>query len=130
MKIECTPPAQSTGQGIKHDQGKDRWSLLPWDAVQGIVKVLVYGANKYSSRNWEAGMDWDRPYDALMRHLTDWYHQVDKGKGPGRDADTGYSDLWHAGCNVLFLIAFELRGTGRDTRPNVQPITDEVSPNE
>lgn len=103
--------------GVKYDQGKRRWSLLPYDAVGGIVDVLVYGANKYRDRNWETGMDWDRVFDALQRHLSDWWHKVDKGHGPGKDADTGFSDLWHAGCCILFLIAYEIRGKGKDTRP-------------
>ena len=104
-------------EGRKDDQGKARFSLLPWDAMKAIVKVLLFGAKKYGDRNWEAGMDWDRLFDALLRHLTDWWQRNDKGHGPGRDADTGYSDLWHAGCCVLFLITYELRGIGKDTRP-------------
>jgi hypothetical protein len=77
----------------------------------------MFGAKKYAPRNWELGMDWDRCFDALMRHMTDWYQRVDKGKGPGKDAETGYSDLWHAGACIVFLISYELRGKGRDTRP-------------
>lgn len=104
-------------EGVKYDAGKDRWSLLPWDAVRGIVRVLMFGAKKYADRNWELGMDWDRPFEACIRHLVDWWQKEDKGHGPGRDADTGYSDLWHAGCCILFLIAYEMRGKGKDNRP-------------
>lgn len=97
--------------GYKADEGKAPWGLLPYDAIGGIVKVLAFGAKKYAPRNWEVGMDWNRPFDALMRHLTAWW------AGDKCDSDTGYSHLWHAGCCILFLIAYEMRGIGTDNRP-------------
>lgn len=103
------------GGGVKHDQGKDPWDLLPWDAVRAIVKVLQFGATKYAPRNWEKGMKWSRPFSALIRHLTSWW------EGERKDPETGYSHLWHAGCCIVFLIAYEIRGIGEDDRP--QPST-------
>jgi hypothetical protein len=97
--------------GQKADAGKDPWHLLPWDAVRGIVQVLRFGAGKYEPRNWERGMDWSRCFSACIRHLTAWFEGEDK------DPETGLSHLWHAGCCILFLIAFEARGIGRDDRP-------------
>ena len=95
---------------VKHDDGKDEYHLLPWDAVQCIAKILAFGAKKYSPGNWEKGFEYSRCYNALMRHINAWW------SGENLDADTGKSHLWHAGCNILFLIAFELRGTGNDDR--------------
>ena len=97
--------------GVKFDQGKDPWHLMPWDAARAIVKVLAFGAGKYSARHWEQGLEWSRPSAALQRHLTAWWH------GEGVDPETGYSHLWHAGCCMMFLIAFEIRGIGQDDRP-------------
>lgn len=99
-------------EGRKDDAGKDPWGLLPWDAVRGIVKILQFGANKYAPRNWEQGMDWNRPFDACIRHLTAWW------EGEASDPETGLSHLWHAGCCILFLISYEIRGIGNDNRPN------------
>jgi Domain of unknown function (DUF5664) len=96
---------------IKHDTDKDPWHLLPWDAVRCILKVLAFGARKYDDRNWEKGMDWSRCFSACQRHLVSWFH------GEGKDPESGYSHLWHAGCCILFLITYELRGIGTDDRP-------------
>lgn len=98
-------------EGRKDDQGKDPWHLIPWDAMESITAVLAFGANKYSERNWEKGMNWGRVFRAAIGHLTAWFLR----RGP--DKETGLSHLAHAGCCVLFLIAYELRGVGNDNRP-------------
>lgn len=97
--------------GVKYDGNKDPWHLAPWDSFRAIVIIMASGAQKYSARNWEDGMDWSRLYSATMRHLTAWW------MGEGADPETGYSHLWHAGCCICFLIAYEIRGAGRDDRP-------------
>lgn len=99
--------------GRKDDNGKLQWSLLPVDAVEEILKVLMFGAQKYEAHNWAKGMDWDRPYNALMRHMWAWW------RGEDRDPESGLSHLAHAGCCILFLIAYQNRRTGNDTRYNL-----------
>lgn len=99
----------------KFDTEKDPWQLLPWDAVRSVVKVLDFGAKKYGERNWELGMDYDRLFRAAIEHLTQWFQHGEP------DQETGCSHLWHAGCCILFLIAYELRGIGRDNRPFKKP---------
>lgn len=102
-------------EGRKDDAGKAQWHLMPWDALQGIVAVLGFGARKYPPRNWEHGMAWSRCYDALIRHMTAWF------QGEAKDPETGMSHLWHAGACILFLIAYEMRGIGTDDRPPPTP---------
>ena len=104
--------ADKYAEGLKFDDGKDPWQLAPWDAFRSIVKVLAFGAKKYEPRNWEKGMAWSRCYAALIRHMTAWW------EGEHKDADSGFSHLWCAGCMLCFLIAYELRGIGKDDRPN------------
>jgi len=100
-------------QGVKHDQDKIRMDLVPWDVVVEIAKILTFGAKKYADRNWEKGFNWSRVYGALMRHLTLWF------QGQDTDAETGRSHLAHAGCCLFFLLAFVLRGVGKDDRPKL-----------
>jgi hypothetical protein len=96
--------------GTKHDKDKLPYHLLPSDAVEAILEVMAFGATKYAPRNWELGMDWSRPFAALMRHMWAWW------RGEELDPETGLSHLAHAGCCVLFLIAYERRGIGLDNR--------------
>ena len=98
------------GDKSKQDAGKLPWELVPGDAVEEIVKVLDYGANKYTARGWEEGMHWSRCFGALMRHMWAWW------RGEDKDQETGITHLAHAGCCILFLIAYEKRRIGTDDR--------------
>jgi len=103
--------------GVKFDEGKLRYDLVPWDAMDEIVKVLTLGAKKYEDRNWEKGMDWGRCIGATFRHVKEW------AMGNSRDDETGLSHLAHAGCDILFLLAYEGRKIGKDDRPCFPPVS-------
>ena len=106
---------KKTVGGVKHDQKKIRWDLVPYDAVNEIAKILTFGAAKYEARNWEKGMDWSRAFGAAQRHLTRWFHGQDK------DKESGLTHLASAGCCIFFLLAWELRQVGNDDRPKLSP---------
>ena len=89
--------------GMKFDQGKLRFTLLPWEAVTEIVKVLEVGSKKYAPDNWQVVDNAKQRYtDASFRHLTAWMG------GETHDPETGIHHLAHTGCNILFLLWFEL----------------------
>lgn len=96
-------PAAATA-GVKHDGGKLPLDLLPFDALEEIAKVLRFGANKYARRNWERGIPLSRVLAATLRHVFAYM------RGENKDPETGLSHLAHAGCEVLFALAFECRG--------------------
>ena len=104
----------------KNDEGKEPIELVAPEFIFGTARVLGFGADKYAARNWEKGMRWGRVFGALMRHLWAWWG----GKAATRnfafselDSETKVSHLWHAACCLMFLIAYEERGTGEDDRP-------------
>lgn len=96
--------------GVKFDSGKIRMELIPPELMVAVGTILTFGAEKYSSRNWEKGMDWSRVFGALQRHMWAWESGEDK------DPETGESHLWHAACCIAFLVAYESRGVGKDDR--------------
>lgn len=99
---------ENIGQGTKYDQDKLRWDLAPWDAIEGGIKVITFGAKKYKDRNWEIGISYGRVFGALMRHISDWFFAKMTGKN-GLDPETGLSHLDHAQCCIWFLSAYEKR---------------------
>ncbi|MCE2973020.1 MAG: DUF5664 domain-containing protein [Sediminibacterium sp.] len=101
----------SLKEGVKFDSDKFyRPELITPEFIFELSGVLAYGAKKYEDRNWEKGMKWSRPFGALMRHLWAWW------RGEDKDPETGFSHLAHAACNVMFLLTFQLRGSGTDDR--------------
>lgn len=107
------PHTPELTEGAKYDTGKVRLDLIPPELITAVGTILTFGANKYADRNWEKGMSWGRVFGALMRHLWAWWAGKDK------DEETGESHLWHAACCIAFLIAYEERGVGEDTRSHV-----------
>jgi hypothetical protein len=92
-----------TTAGVKYDNGKPQWSLLPFRALTQVVEVLTYGAKKYAPDNWKRVPDARRRYiDAGFRHLTAYT------TGETNDPETGKHHLAHAICCLLYLVAFDL----------------------
>jgi hypothetical protein len=106
------PEAGTDGKtgATKHDTGKLRWSLLPVEGIQEVVRVAMQGAKKYGDHNWFDGFLWSRPYDAAMRHMVAWY------LGEDRDPEFGTLHTAHAAWNMLVLTTFMLLGRGVDDR--------------
>jgi len=82
----------------KDDTGKLRWHLFPFEILVEVVEIFDFGATKYGEDNWQKCKDWDRYFDAMMRHIVSW-----RG-GEKVDAESGKYHLSHAICCAIFLI--------------------------
>ena len=92
------PMSLEAEHGVKYDEGKPRWDLLPMSQVEDVVKVLTGGSLKYSDDNWKKIPNiQDRYFSAAMRHLT---AQRD---GERLDRESGLPHLSHAVCCLLFM---------------------------
>src|SRR5208282_5976958 len=81
-------------KGLKYDQGKLRWDLIPFKVVEGIVEVLTFGAIKYKADSWqEVEEARSRYFAATMRHLSSWR------QGETNDPESGLHHLKHALCD-------------------------------
>lgn len=79
----------------------------------GIVKVLEFGAQKYTPRNWEGGIAYSRVFRAAMDHYA---------RMPDKDEETGLPHRHHFLCCYMFLAAYTTRGLHQfDDRPGVGP---------
>lgn len=104
MLIE--PPMLKCGffkykKGVKFDEDKPKWDLLPWEAVEEVVKIITFGATKYEPENWKK-LPPNRIIAALMRHL------VADQVGEDYDEESGFLHLSHLACNALFLVWLKL----------------------
>ena len=88
--------------GLKYDDGKLQYGLIPPIATKSLAQVLTFGAAKYAPNSWQTVQDGERRYlDALYRHLEAYR------SGESTDSESGLSHLAHAITNVAFLLHFE-----------------------
>lgn len=84
--------------GRKDDAEKLRWSLLPLDAVEEVVKVLEHGAQKYGEENWrKVDNAEERYWNAAMRHMVAYAKETN-------DPESGLNHLVHAAASLLFIL--------------------------
>jgi hypothetical protein len=89
--------------GVKKDEEKPRFDLIPVLPLLGVAEVFAEGALKYSERNWEQGLAFHRVYRAAIGHLVAWWN------GEDADAEWGFSHLDHALCCILMLSEYAHR---------------------
>jgi len=81
---------------VKHNEGKPQWSMLLnnfRDELEGVVRILEHGAEKYTRDNWKQELPEPNFYrDALFRHLL---------ADTALDTDSGLSHHHHALCCLL-----------------------------
>jgi len=97
-------------EATRYNLGKPEISMVPSSVITGIAKVLGFGATKYDRNNWKKGMKYTSVYDSIQRHLMKWKD------GESLDNESDLSHLYHAACNIAFLIEYEEKGLGTDDR--------------
>jgi hypothetical protein len=84
-------------QADRFNEGKPQWSQVNFKALEPMVRVLEYGAQKYSRDNWKKGLPTLDVCDSLMRHLVAYM------EGEDIDSESGLEHIGHMQCNLMFL---------------------------
>jgi hypothetical protein len=84
-------------EGIRYDSDKLDWSLVPMEHLEGMVRVLEFGAKKYAAHNWRKGLKYSRVTNSLQRHINAFQ------RGEDIDQESGIEHVHHILCNALFL---------------------------
>lgn len=101
-------------KGLRYNDGKTRYDLLPAFAVEQMARVFTKGAEKYRPRNWEAGMAWSKVLASMKRHIAAFE------MGEDFDKETGLLHMAHAMTNAAFLIEYYKIYPMGDDRPVYQ----------
>lgn len=101
--------------GIKHDAAKLPLDLLDAEALEGMARVLQFGANKYSAHNWRQGIKWSRLLSAMLRHTFAIM------RGELMDPESGLPHIDHVGCCWMFL------SNMMKTRPDLDDLPKEAT---
>lgn len=84
-------------KGLRFNENKPKWSLVPQSSLLPMVEVLEFGAKKYAPHNWRKGLSITEICESLKRHLDAFM------EGEDLDPESGLSHIGHIQCNALFL---------------------------
>lgn len=84
-------------KAVRYNKKKHKWSLVPFSALEGMVRVLEFGAEKYEIDNWKKGLPYTEVCESLMRHLFAFL------EGEDNDYESGLHHVDHLLANALFL---------------------------
>lgn len=92
-----------------------RMSLVPIRELLQVAELYGTGAAKYDDHNWMKGYEWSKSYDALWRHMGEFWdgNEIDDGEG-----GTGLPHLTCAAFHVFSLLYFSKHHRDLDDRPN------------
>ena len=99
--------------GNRFNKGKLKWSLVSWKALEPMVEVLMFGAQKYSAWNWSKGLKWAEICESLQRHMNSFL------EGEDNDPESKLHHVGHILCNAMFLSFMFLFRKDLDDRPKI-----------
>lgn len=89
-----------TGQVVERsdrfNEGKPKWSLVHFESLVPMIRVLEFGARKYAPENWKKGLDLKEILESMQRHLAALMD------GEETDKESGISHMGHIQCNAMF----------------------------
>lgn len=95
-------PTINKSTAVKFDSNKTDWAILPFGALEEIVKVLKFGEEKYARGNFASGsgLNYSRLINSIFRHT------ISFARGEDKDPESGLSHIAHVGCCVIFLLHY------------------------
>ncbi len=109
-EVRVTDPTTGGQKGRK----LERYGLIPTEPLAEVARLYGKGAEKYAERNWELGYAWSLSYDALSRHLNQFW------AGESHDSETGRHHLASVVFHAFALMEFEHTHPEKDDRPESQ----------
>jgi hypothetical protein len=83
-------------EALRYNAGKGKWSLVDYQSLMPMVKVLEFGALKYSPDNWKKGLNRKEILESMMRHLAALMD------GEECDQESTIAHMGHIQCNAMF----------------------------
>jgi hypothetical protein len=103
--------------GLRFNTGKPRWSLVHFESMLPLVRVLEFGASKYDDDNWKKGLDSIQILESMIRHCMDLIDAHRSGNEEQKlDKESHINHIGHIMCNAMFYSYFELYKKQHDSK--------------
>ena len=89
-------------KSLRYNTGKPQWSLVDFKSLEPLVRVMEYGAQKYTTEqgsgrdNWKKGLDLNQILESAARHLFAMM------SGEQIDPESGQFHSGHLLANMMF----------------------------
>ena len=90
-------------EGMKFDEDKLRYDLIPPEVLLWLAELYTHGAKKYAPDNWKK-VSIEKYIAAFHRHFNDWRLGIDL------DKDSSMHHLKHALWNIATIAWLEIEG--------------------
>ena len=89
---------ETTKEGAMRESndGRGRFDLLPYEAIEALAKWYEAGANKYAERNWEDGLSVKDCINRMCRHSL-------KAASGWTDEDHLAAVMWNAAAAITMI---------------------------
>lgn len=91
-----TEESENRDKALRYNEGKPKWSLVHYESMIPMIRVLEFGALKYAPRNWMKPMNETEILESMQRHLAALMD------GEEFDQESGISHMGHIQCNAMF----------------------------
>lgn len=96
-------------KAMRFNNGKLKWSYVHFGSLEPMVRVLMYGAEKYAPENWKKGLDMKEILESMQRHLCSLLD------GEVIDPESGLPHMGHVQCNAMFYNYFHNKNNNNGT---------------
>jgi hypothetical protein len=107
--------------GLRYNTGKPKWSLVDFQSLEPMVRVLEYGAKKYTTKersgahNWKYGLKYTEAMESLLRHAFAFLN------GEDNDPESGLPHIGHIQANAMFVAYMMQNRPDMDDRTIISP---------
>lgn len=102
-------PKEGKAHGMRFNDGKLKWGYMHYKSMEPMIRVLMFGAQKYEPFNWQKGLKKEEVLESMQRHLAKIMD------GEENDPESGLNHIGHVMCNAMFWSYMDLKERGEIT---------------
>ena len=89
-------------KALRYNDGKTDWTLIDWESIEPLAKVMMYGAKKYTTLERDGRDNWKLKCDDPMQHIQSAFrHLIAIASGEEIDSESGERHSGHVIANMM-----------------------------